>query len=161
MITFVVFSFFLHCIIATVFTIKGSNRNNKAIVEGHSSNIERDFIIAFFWWVFKVFLIHLMFAVFFTIFFLIIIRDAVRDFLHEIYFLPDLPELKEVQVVLQEYRKVQLLLFICLALLHQINSWQLRKMWSVLLSGNTFICLHHKTGFVYHRHSLKHVLILV
>ncbi|XP_029885145.1 serine/threonine-protein kinase ATR isoform X1 [Aquila chrysaetos chrysaetos] len=32
-------------------------------------------------------------------------RDAVRDFLHEIYFLPDLPELKEIQVVLQEYRK--------------------------------------------------------
>ncbi|XP_014733404.1 PREDICTED: serine/threonine-protein kinase ATR isoform X1 [Sturnus vulgaris] len=32
-------------------------------------------------------------------------RDVVRDFLHEIYFLPDLPELKEVQVVLQEYRK--------------------------------------------------------
>lgn len=34
------------------------------------------------------------------------IRDTVRDFLHEIYFLPDLPELKEIQVVLQEYRKV-------------------------------------------------------
>ncbi|XP_015132446.2 serine/threonine-protein kinase ATR [Gallus gallus] len=32
-------------------------------------------------------------------------RDTVRDFLHEIYFLPDLPELKEIQVVLQEYRK--------------------------------------------------------
>ncbi|XP_071608255.1 serine/threonine-protein kinase ATR [Heliangelus exortis] len=32
-------------------------------------------------------------------------RDAVRDFLHEIYFLPDLPELKEIQIVLQEYRK--------------------------------------------------------
>uniref|UniRef100_A0A8C3KDA1 Serine/threonine-protein kinase ATR n=1 Tax=Calidris pygmaea TaxID=425635 RepID=A0A8C3KDA1_9CHAR len=32
-------------------------------------------------------------------------RDAVQDFLHEIYFLPDLPELKEIQVVLQEYRK--------------------------------------------------------
>ncbi|XP_035400386.1 serine/threonine-protein kinase ATR isoform X3 [Cygnus atratus] len=32
-------------------------------------------------------------------------RDAVRDFLHEIYFLPDLPELKDIQVVLQEYRK--------------------------------------------------------
>ncbi|OXB83105.1 UNVERIFIED_CONTAM: hypothetical protein H355_016669 [Colinus virginianus] len=32
-------------------------------------------------------------------------RDVVRDFLHEIYFLPDLPELKEIQVVLQEYRK--------------------------------------------------------
>lgn len=61
-----------------------------------------------------------MFAVFFAIFFLITIRDAVRDFLHEIYFLPDLPELKEVQVVLQEYRKVQLLLFIYLALLHKI-----------------------------------------
>lgn len=34
------------------------------------------------------------------------VRDTVRDFLHEIYFLPDLPELKEIQVVLQEYRKV-------------------------------------------------------
>ncbi|NXP51660.1 ATR kinase, partial [Heliornis fulica] len=32
-------------------------------------------------------------------------RDAVRDFLHEIYFLPDLPELKKIQIVLQEYRK--------------------------------------------------------
>lgn len=72
-----------------------------------------DGFLGFFW-------IQLMFAVFFAIFFLITIRDAVRDFLHEIYFLPDLPELKEVQVVLQEYRKVQLLLFICLALLHKI-----------------------------------------
>lgn len=52
-----------------------------------------------------------MFVMFFAIFF-VPIRDAVRDFLHEIYFLPDLPELKEIQVVLQEYRKVQLLLFI-------------------------------------------------
>lgn len=42
------------------------------------------------------------------------IRDAVRDFLHEIYFLPDLPELKDIQVVLQEYRKVWLRLFIYL-----------------------------------------------
>ncbi|XP_058044288.1 serine/threonine-protein kinase ATR isoform X2 [Ahaetulla prasina] len=32
-------------------------------------------------------------------------RDAVQDFLHEIYFLPDHPELKEIQIVLQEYRK--------------------------------------------------------
>ncbi|XP_042314459.1 serine/threonine-protein kinase ATR [Sceloporus undulatus] len=32
-------------------------------------------------------------------------RDAVQDFLHEIYFLPDHSELKEIQVVLQEYRK--------------------------------------------------------
>ncbi|KYO33910.1 serine/threonine-protein kinase ATR isoform B [Alligator mississippiensis] len=32
-------------------------------------------------------------------------RDAVQDFLHEIYFLPDHPELKEIQKVLQEYRK--------------------------------------------------------
>ncbi|XP_066475341.1 serine/threonine-protein kinase ATR [Tiliqua scincoides] len=32
-------------------------------------------------------------------------RDAVQDFLHEIYFLPDHPELKEIQAVLQEYRK--------------------------------------------------------
>lgn len=39
------------------------------------------------------------------------IRDAVRDYLHEIYFLPDLPELKDIQVVLQEYRKVHLHLF--------------------------------------------------
>jgi len=54
--------------------------------------------------------------------FFVTIRDAVRDFLHEIYFLPDLPELKEIQVVLQEYRKVQLLLAICLFLMHQMNS---------------------------------------
>ncbi|XP_053315671.1 serine/threonine-protein kinase ATR [Spea bombifrons] len=32
-------------------------------------------------------------------------RDAVQDFLHEIYFLPDHPELGEIQKVLQEYRK--------------------------------------------------------
>ncbi|XP_044288721.1 serine/threonine-protein kinase ATR isoform X2 [Varanus komodoensis] len=32
-------------------------------------------------------------------------RDAVQDFLHEIYFLPDHPKLKEIQIVLQEYRK--------------------------------------------------------
>ncbi|KAG8445307.1 hypothetical protein GDO86_010190 [Hymenochirus boettgeri] len=32
-------------------------------------------------------------------------RDAVQDFLHEIYFLPDQPELKEIQKVLHEYRK--------------------------------------------------------
>lgn len=62
-----------------------------------------------------------MFVMFFAIFF-VPIRDAVRDFLHEIYFLPDLPELKEIQVVLQEYRKVQLLLFIFfLFLMHQMN----------------------------------------
>uniref|UniRef100_A0A670Y2E2 Serine/threonine-protein kinase ATR n=1 Tax=Pseudonaja textilis TaxID=8673 RepID=A0A670Y2E2_PSETE len=32
-------------------------------------------------------------------------RDAVQDFLHEIYFLPDHPELKEIQIVLQQSRK--------------------------------------------------------
>ncbi|KAM5163022.1 serine/threonine-protein kinase ATR [Mantella aurantiaca] len=32
-------------------------------------------------------------------------RAAVQDFLHEIYFLPDHPELKQIQKVLQEYRK--------------------------------------------------------
>ncbi|KAM4694360.1 serine/threonine-protein kinase ATR [Discoglossus pictus] len=32
-------------------------------------------------------------------------RDAVQDFLHEIYFLPDHPELKQIQKVLQEFRK--------------------------------------------------------
>ncbi|XP_029472916.1 serine/threonine-protein kinase ATR isoform X2 [Rhinatrema bivittatum] len=32
-------------------------------------------------------------------------RDVVQDFLHEIYFLPDHPELKNIQIVLQEYRK--------------------------------------------------------
>ncbi|KAM9604545.1 LOW QUALITY PROTEIN: serine/threonine-protein kinase ATR [Trichechus inunguis] len=32
-------------------------------------------------------------------------RDAVQDFLHEIYFLPDHPELKTIKAVLQEYRK--------------------------------------------------------
>ncbi|XP_044146292.1 serine/threonine-protein kinase ATR isoform X2 [Bufo gargarizans] len=32
-------------------------------------------------------------------------RDAVQDFLHEIYFLPDHPELKQIFKVLQEYRK--------------------------------------------------------
>ncbi|KAM8770022.1 serine/threonine-protein kinase ATR [Rhynchonycteris naso] len=32
-------------------------------------------------------------------------RDAVQDFLHEIYFLPDHPELKQIKAVLQEYRK--------------------------------------------------------
>ncbi|XP_006869932.1 PREDICTED: serine/threonine-protein kinase ATR [Chrysochloris asiatica] len=32
-------------------------------------------------------------------------RDAVQDFLHEIYFLPDHPELKTIKAILQEYRK--------------------------------------------------------
>ncbi|XP_042521644.1 serine/threonine-protein kinase ATR [Dipodomys spectabilis] len=32
-------------------------------------------------------------------------RDAVQDFLHEIYFLPDHPELQKIKAVLQEYRK--------------------------------------------------------
>ncbi|KAM4771138.1 serine/threonine-protein kinase ATR [Rhinophrynus dorsalis] len=32
-------------------------------------------------------------------------RDYVQDFLHEIYFLPDHPELKQIKKVLQEYRK--------------------------------------------------------
>ncbi|KAM9030987.1 serine/threonine-protein kinase ATR isoform X1 [Sarcophilus harrisii] len=32
-------------------------------------------------------------------------RDAVQDFLHEIYFLPDHPELEKIKTVLQEYRK--------------------------------------------------------
>uniref|UniRef100_A0A8C4SRD0 Serine/threonine-protein kinase ATR n=1 Tax=Erpetoichthys calabaricus TaxID=27687 RepID=A0A8C4SRD0_ERPCA len=32
-------------------------------------------------------------------------RSAVQDFLHEIYFLPDHPELKEIQKVLHDYRK--------------------------------------------------------
>ncbi|XP_060098281.1 serine/threonine-protein kinase ATR [Heteronotia binoei] len=32
-------------------------------------------------------------------------RDAVQDFLHEIYFLPEHPILREIQIVLQEYRK--------------------------------------------------------
>ncbi|XP_048190898.1 serine/threonine-protein kinase ATR isoform X3 [Perognathus longimembris pacificus] len=32
-------------------------------------------------------------------------REAVQDFLHEIYFLPDHPELQKIKAVLQEYRK--------------------------------------------------------
>uniref|UniRef100_A0A2K6Q6U2 Serine/threonine-protein kinase ATR n=1 Tax=Rhinopithecus roxellana TaxID=61622 RepID=A0A2K6Q6U2_RHIRO len=32
-------------------------------------------------------------------------RDAVQDFLHEIYFLPDHSELKKIKAILQEYRK--------------------------------------------------------
>ncbi|XP_067399504.1 serine/threonine-protein kinase ATR [Emydura macquarii macquarii] len=42
-----------------------------------------------------------------AIFYFLIVenRDAVQDFLHEIYFLPDHPELKEIQIVLQKYRK--------------------------------------------------------
>jgi len=42
LITYVGFSFFLPCIIATVFKIKGGNRSNKALVEAHSSKTERD-----------------------------------------------------------------------------------------------------------------------
>ncbi|ELV13669.1 Serine/threonine-protein kinase ATR, partial [Tupaia chinensis] len=34
-----------------------------------------------------------------------ILMDAVQDFLHEIYFLPDHPELEKIKAVLQEYRK--------------------------------------------------------
>lgn len=36
------FLFFLQFIIPTVFKIKGNNRNNMALVEAHSTNIERD-----------------------------------------------------------------------------------------------------------------------
>lgn len=36
------------------------------------------------------------------------VRDVVQDFLHEIYFLPDHPELQEIQMVLQDYRKVSI-----------------------------------------------------
>jgi len=35
------------------------------------------------------------------------LREEVQDFLHEIYFLPDHPELKNIHKVLQDYRKVQ------------------------------------------------------
>lgn len=37
-----------------------------------------------------------------------------QDFLHEIYFLPDHPELKKIKAVLQEYRKV--FNFLCMVL---------------------------------------------
>ncbi len=35
------------------------------------------------------------------------LREEVQDFLHEIYFLPDHPELKNIHKVLQDNRKVQ------------------------------------------------------
>ena len=33
-------------------------------------------------------------------------REEVQDHLHEIYFLPDHPELKDIHAVLDEYKKV-------------------------------------------------------
>lgn len=33
-------------------------------------------------------------------------REEVKDHLHEIYFLPDYPELKDIHAVLQDYKKV-------------------------------------------------------
>lgn len=33
-------------------------------------------------------------------------REEVNDYLHEIYFLPDHPELKDIHGVLQDYKKV-------------------------------------------------------
>lgn len=37
---------------------------------------------------------------------LISLREEVKDHLHEIYFLPDHPELKDIHAVLQDYKKV-------------------------------------------------------
>lgn len=51
------------------------------------------------------------FILFNSICYFLLVRDAVQDFLHEIYFLPDHPELKEIQIVLQEYRKVLFFLY--------------------------------------------------
>ena len=34
-------------------------------------------------------------------------REVVQDYLHEIYFLPEHPELKDIHTVLQEYKKVR------------------------------------------------------
>lgn len=33
-------------------------------------------------------------------------REEVKDYLHEIYFLPDHPELRDIHAVLQDYKKV-------------------------------------------------------
>lgn len=33
-------------------------------------------------------------------------REEVSDYLHEIYFLPDHPELKDIHAVMQDYKKV-------------------------------------------------------
>lgn len=33
-------------------------------------------------------------------------REEVSDYLHEIYFLPDHPELKDIHTVMQDYKKV-------------------------------------------------------
>lgn len=33
-------------------------------------------------------------------------REEVQDYLHEIYFLPDHPELKDIHTALQDYKKV-------------------------------------------------------
>lgn len=35
-------------------------------------------------------------------------REEVNDYLHEIYFLPDHPELKDIHTVLQDYKKVSM-----------------------------------------------------
>lgn len=45
LITFVRFSFFLHCIIAMALKIKDDNRNNKAFEGAQSSKIKRDFFM--------------------------------------------------------------------------------------------------------------------
>lgn len=34
------------------------------------------------------------------------IREEVQDYLHEIYFLPDRPELRDIHTVLQDYKRV-------------------------------------------------------
>lgn len=38
--------------------------------------------------------------------YLILRREEVKDYLHEIYFLPDHPELRDIHSVLQDYKKV-------------------------------------------------------
>lgn len=34
-------------------------------------------------------------------------REEVQDYLHEIYFLPNHPELRDIHTVLQDYKKVR------------------------------------------------------
>ncbi|XP_019714380.1 serine/threonine-protein kinase ATR-like, partial [Hippocampus comes] len=53
-------------------------------------------------------------------------REEVNDYLHEIYFLPDHPELKDIHTVLQNYKKVHLTVLVgIIQHKYDSNTWQL------------------------------------
>lgn len=53
-------------------------------------------------------------------------REEVNDYLHEIYFLPDHPELKDIHTVLQNFKKVRLTVLVgIIQHKYDSNTWRL------------------------------------